>query len=130
MIRVTSPDAAVHYWRQNVATSPAFNADCEYVVALLLNVRLRVRGHHVLSMGGLSEAQVHPRECFRAAVLAASHALLLMHNHPSGEPEPSSSDQHLTKRIADAGRILGINLHDHVIVGHNRYFSFREAGLL
>jgi DNA repair protein RadC len=130
MMRVTGPDAAVHYWRQHVAPSPAFNADCEYVVVLLLNVRLRVRGHHVLGMGGLSEAPVHPRECFRAAVLAAAHAVVLMHNHPSGEPDPSTADQHLTRRIGDAGRILGIQLHDHVIVGHNRYFSFKEAGLL
>lgn len=129
LMRITSPEHAVAYWKAHVAGSPSFNTDREYVVVLMLNVRLRVRGHHVVSMGGLSEACVQPRECFRIAIMGGAHSILLMHNHPSGDPQPSEADTALTRRLRDAGRLLGIALHDHVVVGHPCYFSFRESGL-
>ena len=72
----------------------------------------------------------HPSEVFRAAVIAGAFAVVLMHNHPSGDPTPSDGDRQITKVIAEAGRILRINVTDHIIVGHNRHCSFREAGLL
>lgn len=130
MTRVQSPQDAVDYWKAHVTRAAHFNPDCECVVVLLLNTRKRIRGHTLISVGSLSEATAHPREIFRIAVMAAAHSLILMHNHPSGEPDPSDSDQRLTRQVKDAGRILGIPLCDHVIVGHQRYFSFLESGLL
>ena len=86
-------------------------------------------------MGSLNEALAHPREIFRAAILAGAYALILMHNHPSGDPSPSDADRRLTKNIREAASILQINLLDHVIVGspgmgRPAYFSFREVGIL
>lgn len=130
LVRVSGPELAVEYWNSHVAGSSSFNVDREYAVVLLLNVRMRVRGHHIVSMGGLTETSLLPRECFRIAILAAAHSIILMHNHPSGEPQPSQSDIELTRRLRDSGRLLSIALHDHVIVGHQRYFSFRESGIL
>ena len=76
---------------------------------------------------------VHPREVFRAAIVAAASAVLLMHNHPSGDPKPSEADRRLTNRIIEASKHVTIQLLDHVIFGSNSpegYFSFRESGLL
>lgn len=138
-VRETAPDAlplcdipqqAVDYWRAHIATAPHFNPDVECLAVLLLNVKLRVRGHHLVSIGSLNEAMAHPREVFRAAVIAAAYAIVVMHNHPSGDPTPSSADQQITRVLADAGRILRINVTDHIIVGHERHCSFREARLL
>ncbi|MBX7208544.1 MAG: hypothetical protein K1X78_09550 [Verrucomicrobiaceae bacterium] len=130
MIRINQPSDALAYWQKHIATTPQFNPDCECVVVLLLNTKLRVKGHQVVSVGTLNEAMAHPREVFRVAVMGAACAIVLMHNHPSGETDPSSADRALTRRIREAGEILRIEVHDHVIVGHQRYFSFRESGLL
>ena len=124
------PQQAVDYWRAHIATAPHFNPDVECLAVLLLNVKMRVRGHHLVSIGSLNETVAHPREVFRAAVIAAAYAIIVMHNHPSGDPTPSQADRQITKVFEDAGRILRINVTDHVIVGHDRYCSFREAGLL
>lgn len=124
------PQQAVDYWRAHIATAPHFNPDVECLAVLLLNVKMRVRGHHLVSIGSLNEAMAHPREVFRAAVIGAAYAVVVMHNHPSGDPTPSSADQQITKVLADAGRILRINVTDHIIVGDDRHCSFREAGLL
>ena len=130
MILVNTPDHAVDYWRQNIATMPWFNPDCECLAVLILNTKLRVRGHHLVSIGSLNETSAHPREIFRVAVAAAAYCVLLMHNHPSGEVEPSNADRRLTKRVQEAGELLQIEVRDHVIVGHNRLFSFRDSGAL
>jgi DNA repair protein RadC len=72
----------------------------------------------------------HPREVFRAAVIGAAFAVVMMHNHPSGDPTPSQADRQITKTLVESGRILRIHVSDHIIVGHNRHCSFREAGLI
>jgi len=97
---------------------------------LMLNVRQRIRGHHLVSIGSLNETMAHPREVFRAAVIGAAYSVVLMHNHPSGDPSPSDADLRTTKRLAESGRILGIEVVDHVIVGSNRHLSLRETGIL
>jgi DNA repair protein RadC len=83
-----------------------------------------------VTRGTLDTSLVHPREVFRAAVAEASSAVILVHNHPSGDPTPSSEDRDVTRQLADAGRIIGIPVVDHLIVGDARYVSFVEAGLL
>jgi len=124
------PEKAVEYWRGHVATAPHFNPDVECFVVLLLNIKMRIRGHHLVSIGSLNETLANPREVFRAAVIAAAYAVVLMHNHPSGDPTPSQADLQITKMLVEAGRILRINVTDHIIVGHQSHCSFREAGLL
>ena len=128
MLQCETPEAAVRYWHANVATAPHFNPECECFVVLMLTVKNRIRGHHLISIGMLNETMAHPREVFRAAVIGGAYAVVLMHNHPSGEPEPSSADLAMTKVLADAGRILRIAVHDHVIIGHGRHVSLRAAG--
>ena len=107
------------------------DSDRELFVALLLTVRHRLIGLHTVSVGCLTSSLVHPRECFKPAILAGAAALIVGHNHPSGDPEPSAEDVSLTRRLAAAGSLLGIDILDHVVVGeHGRYVSLRERGVL
>jgi DNA repair protein RadC len=128
---VDSPDGALTFWNEVITTQPWFDPEREQIVSIILNARLRALGHSLVSMGSVNETVVHPREVFRAAVAMGAYAVVLMHNHPSGDPAPSSADQIITRKLKDAGEILQVKLVDHVIVGARRtYFSFREAGLL
>lgn len=105
--------------------------DREVFGILLVNTRHCVTAMHIVSVGTLSGAFVHPREVFKAAILGNAAAIILFHNHPSGDPDPSREDRELTRRLTDAGRILGIDVLDHVVLGdEGRYFSFKERGLL
>jgi DNA repair protein RadC len=124
------PEDAAAYWRDHIATAPHFNSEVECFAVILVNVKNRVRGHHLVSIGALCETVAQPREVFRAAVIGAAWGVLLMHNHPSGDPTPSSADLRTTKQLQEAGRILQINMIDHVIVGSPGHCSFRAAGLL
>ena len=130
MIMMDCPAKAAQYWRQHIASAPDFNSDVECVAVLVLNARLRIKGHYIVSTGTLCEAMAEAREVFRIAIMAAAHGIVLLHNHPSGEPDPSFADRALTRRIREAGEVLRIALCDHVILGHQRHFSFKEAGLL
>lgn len=125
-----TPEKAAEYWRSHVVSHPYFDADRECFVVLLLNIRNRVKGHHVVSIGTMDATVVHPREVFRTAVVGGAYAILLIHNHPSGETVPSREDIQLTRELVRAGLILKIEVLDHVIVGHQRHCSFRELGLL
>ena len=107
------------------------DVDREVFVIAMLTVRHRVIGLHTVSIGCLTGALVHPREVFKPAILAGCGALLLAHNHPSGDPEPSEEDIALTRRLASAGQLLGIEVLDHVILGESgRFVSLRERGVL
>lgn len=125
-----TPDKAAGYWRLHVANHPFFDPERECFVVVFLNARNRIRGHHFASTGSLSECAVHPRDVFRPAIIGAASSVVFMHNHPSGEPEPSDADMQVTRRFCEAGTLLDIRVIDHVIVGHSRHFSFREAGLI
>ncbi|MEM9175645.1 MAG: DNA repair protein RadC, partial [Myxococcota bacterium] len=104
--------------------------DRESFHVLLLDGRHRLVGEEEVSVGTLTASLVHPREVFRGAIRAAAAALVLVHNHPSGDPQPSGEDRAVTRRLADAGRLLGIEVLDHVVVARGGHFSFREAGEL
>jgi DNA repair protein RadC len=97
---------------------------------LLLDTKHRVLRTTLLSVGTLDASIVHPREVFRAAASAGAAALILFHNHPSGDPAPSDDDVALTKRIVRAGELMGIAVIDHIIVAENRFHSLREQGNL
>lgn len=104
--------------------------DREYFRVVLLNTRHDMLAIEEVAVGGLNSAVIHPREVFKAAIRASAAAVILVHNHPSGDPEPSADDLRITARLAEAGRILGIEVLDHVVVGDGRYVSLRERGAL
>jgi DNA repair protein RadC len=102
----------------------------ERFLVVLLDGRHRVMRHEVVSQGTLTASLVHPREVFRPALREAAAAVILVHNHPSGDPTPSREDREITRRLARAGRILGIEVVDHVVVAERGYTSLREQGAL
>ncbi|MFZ9395225.1 MAG: RadC family protein [Erythrobacter sp.] len=102
----------------------------ERVRVLYLDTRNRLIDDHHVGDGSIDEASIHPREVIRRALDLGSTALILVHNHPSGNPEPSRADIQITNRIAEAGRLLGVNVHDHVIVGREGHVSLRAKGLI
>jgi len=104
--------------------------DREHFKIVLLNVKNRVISVENISIGSLNSSIVHPREVFKPAIKRSSAAVILVHNHPSGDPTPSREDVEVTRRLVEAGKILGIDVLDHVIFGNTNYFSFREKGLI
>lgn len=102
----------------------------EHFRALYLDVRRRLLRVETVSIGTLTSSLVHPREVFSPAVEASAAAVVVGHNHPSGDPEPSPEDLALTRRLRQSGEILGIELLDHLILGRGRYVSLKERGLL
>ncbi|MBC7159120.1 MAG: DNA repair protein RadC [Porphyrobacter sp.] len=102
----------------------------ERVRVLYLDTRNRLILDHWVGDGTLDEAAIHPREVIRRGLDLGAAALILVHNHPSGNPEPSRADVQITHRIAEAGRLLGIIVHDHVIVGREGHVSLRAKGLI
>ncbi len=123
--QMTSPRAVAEFLLPQYG-----NRRVEQFGVLLLDTKHRVLRSTVLSIGTLDASIVHPREVFREAVAGGAAAIVLFHNHPSGDPEPSSDDTRLTERLAAAGMLMGINVLDHVILGDARYFSYREKGTL
>jgi DNA repair protein RadC len=110
----------------------AYDDDKERFFVVLLNTKHRYLMHTEVSVGTVSASLVHPREVFGPAVREGASSILCLHNHPSGEPEPSLEDRQLTTRLKECGTLLGIEVLDHVIVGNGtgRWMSFRDIGEL
>lgn len=104
--------------------------DREHFKALLLNTKNAVLGIEDISIGTLNSSMVHPREVFKNAIKKNAYSVLLGHNHPSGDCTPSEEDIEITKRLVEAGKIIGIQVLDHIIIGDKIYYSFKENGLL
>jgi len=109
--------------------------DREVVRALLLDTKLRLIRSEEIALGSLNECIAHPREIFRPAIIHQAYAVILVHNHPSGDPSPSQADHRLTRQLSQAATLLQINLIDHIVIGdasggRRPYYSFREAGCL
>ena len=102
----------------------------ENFVVLGLDSRQRVRLVRTVGIGSLAQVDVHPRELFRPLIRAGTHAVILVHNHPSGDPEPSEADVELTHRMAEVGRLVGIPVLDHLVVTDNDFCSLAALGLL
>jgi len=102
----------------------------EVFKVLLVNTRNDLLGELTVARGGPSSSTVHPGEVFRQAVARSATGIILAHNHPSGDPSPSREDRELTLQLVEAGRLLGIQVRDHLIVGDGRYVSFLECGLM
>jgi DNA repair protein RadC len=122
----SSRDAAVLF-RQYLG-----EVDREHFLVAMLDQKHKVIGINTVSMGSLTASVVHPREVMKPAILSNAAALLCCHNHPSGAPQPSQEDRALTKRLVDAGQLLGIHVLDHIILGDGSetYYSFADEGLL
>lgn len=107
------------------------DADRENFVVVALDARRRAIGVQIVSVGTLSASLVHPREVFKPAILLGAAAIVVSHNHPSGDPAPSAEDKECTRRLVRAGELMGIPVADHVIIGAGEeFFSFREGGLI
>ena len=102
----------------------------EHFYALYLDTKNRIIEEELVSVGILDASLIHPREVFNPAIKASAHAVILVHNHPSGECEPSDDDKEVTKMLYNAGEIIGISILDHIIIGKNNYFSMKEKGEL
>jgi DNA repair protein RadC len=122
---ISCPQDAVGILREAIGSS-----DREVFLTLLLNTRHRVIGIHPVSTGSLNASVVHPRETFKAAMLANAAAIILAHAHPSGDPEPSAEDLAITNRLREAGALLGIPVLDHLVIAETAFVSLQARGLL
>lgn len=124
-LEVNNPRAVYEFLRPRIAAAPL-----EQFWAVLLSAKNGVIGLERISAGTLTASLVHPREVFRPAIVRRAHAMILTHNHPSGDPTPSREDREITRRLVQAGRVIGIEVLDHVVVTLNGFVSFREKGIL
>jgi DNA repair protein RadC len=120
-----TPEETARYLLPRYATRPV-----ETFGLLALDVRHRLKREVVVSVGCLTSSLVHPREVFQEAVVSRAAALILFHNHPSGDPEPSAEDVSLTRRLVSAGSLMGIEVIDHLILGAGRYVSLKDRGIV
>ncbi len=110
-------------------------ADREHLIVILLNTKFKVIGINTVHIGSLDSAIAHPREIFKPAILSNASCIMIAHNHPSGDTTPSTADFNVTERIYEAGKLLGIELIDHIIIGIDEfdelnYYSMKEKGVI
>lgn len=134
-VKFESPEMALDFWNRIVAKDAVYDPEKEHLVAINVNTRHVIKAWNYVSIGSCNESIAHPREIFRGALACAAYGIILMHNHPSGDPSPSEADLRLTRRLKEGSELLQIPLLDHVIVGapapgHPSHYSFREAGIL
>lgn len=105
-------------------------SDKERFYSVLLDAKNKVVGVEMVSQGSVDSSPVHPREAYKSAMLASATSVIFVHSHPSGDPGPSESDLHITNQLKEAGKLLGIELLDHVIIGRDSFYSFADKGML
>lgn len=106
-------------------------SDRENFLVVSCNTKNKINNISVVSVGTLNSSLVHPREVFKTAILSNSSSIFIVHNHPSGNTNPSNADYKITEKLIDCGKILDINILDHIIIGHeHNYLSFREEGFI
>jgi DNA repair protein RadC len=127
---IDTPEQAVKYWRDNIPQAPWFDEAKEALVVLVLNTRKRILGHNLVALGSLDTCPVTPLHVFRPAIIQSAASLILMHNHPSTEPQPSQADIKVTRDLVRAGQLLKIEITDHIIIGGQTHKSLRELGYL
>lgn len=128
MQQCETPDQAAAYWKAHVANHPYYDTERENLVVLILNVRRRIKGHHLVSVGTQDTVLCHPREVFRLALIAGASAIILGHNHPSGISDPSEADIRMTRDMVRAGQLLKVEVLDHIVIGHPGFSSLRSLG--
>ncbi len=123
--RFTSPEQVYNHYHHFLRDRRK-----EYFMALLLDGKNRILREVRISEGSLSQSIVHPREVFNPAVRESAAAVILVHNHPSGDPEPSREDMEITRRLRDGGELMGVRVLDHIIIGDGSFVSFTARGML
>lgn len=123
MNKITSPKDVYDY-----AKSELYCQKKEHFVVLLMDTKNQIIKSEVVSIGTLNASLVHPREVYREAIKVAANAMILIHNHPSGNATPSQEDRLLTQRLIEAGKIIGIAILDHVIIADHNFYSLKENG--
>jgi DNA repair protein RadC len=130
-----NPERIYDYWMANIATAGWYSQEVECLCVVHLNTRRRATGFHLAGIGTLDTVLMSPREVFRTAILRNASAIVVAHSHPSGDPRPSESDIRATRELVQAGRIIRIEVLDHVVIGQSRpdhprpWASLRELGL-
>ena len=129
-MKVDSPEIVCQLMAQDLRA-----LDRESLRVILLDTKYQLLRIEEVSLGSLNESIVHPREVFRSALIHSAYAMVLVHNHPSGDPAPSKADKAVTRRLAEVGQLLGVELADHIIIGNfladkESYFSFKAEGLI
>jgi len=131
---LAEPDQVAAYWRQNIPQADWYDPMKGAFVVLVLNTRKRILGHNLVALGSLDTCPVVPLSVFRPVIVAAGSSVVLIHNHPSGDPTPSDADIKVTRDLIRAGQLLKIDVVDHVIIGRataaraKDYSSLRELG--
>ncbi len=97
---------------------------------LLVDVKCKAFQKELISVGTLNQSLIHPREVFQIAIRQSARGIILVHNHPSGDPTPSPEDHQITERLVETGKIIGIDVMDHVVIGKDDYYSFRQYGMI
>jgi len=123
--RFTSPEQVYQHYHYSLRDRRK-----EYFLALLLDGKNRILREVRISEGSLNQSIVHPREVFSPAVRESAAAIILVHNHPSGDPAPSREDREITRRLKDAGELMGVKVLDHIIIGDGSFVSFTAQGML
>ena len=122
-IKVSTPEDAA-------LAAKECNGDTEVFCVLYLDSKNGLRSAEIVSSGVVDASLVHPREVFRTAIKRMASSVVLVHNHPSGDPSPSAEDLRITKQLVEAGKIIDIKVLDHIILGNGRHFSMREEGVV
>lgn len=128
--KISSSQDAKDFVRNNLGEYFSDKLDAEEFLVVILDTKRQVRKVVRITRGLLDSSLVHPREVFRPAIAEAASAILLVHNHPSGDPEPSRADISTTERLTEAGKILGVDVLDHIISGDRVAISLKERGLI
>jgi DNA repair protein RadC len=104
------------------------HADREHIYALLLNTKNVLISVELISIGSLNATIIHPREILKPAIIASAASIILVHNHPTGDPTPSREDVEFTRRFDKCGKLIGIDLLDHIVIGNGHFYSLKEHG--
>jgi len=124
-LKITSPNDVCNIFMDELRYDKK-----EKFIIVLLNTKSEIISKELISIGNLNSSIVHPREVYKYAIKKSAASVLFIHNHPSGNPDPSKNDKNITRRLTEVGEIIGINVVDHIIIGNNRYFSFKENNLI
>jgi DNA repair protein RadC len=128
---INEPGAIARVFQVILGNEPFHDQEKEHFWMAVLTTKNTIKAIELVSLGTLNASLVHCRELFRFAILTGAHSIVTIHNHPSGDTSPSGEDQSLTRRILEAGHLLGIELLDHVIIGPpDQYYSFKQTGLI
>ena len=128
--RLTSPEEVYKILKSVLEVENKVDQDKEHFWSIGLNSRNDIKYVELVSLGTLNANLVHPREVFRMAVMKGVASILIAHNHPSGDPNPSEDDLAITARLIKSGKILGIDVVDHIIITNKQFISFKEKGLI